>query len=102
MQAAERGARLRGASARTLTQRVLTREQIKPTQYIQAHTVLKTVVDKYADAPVLVLGGRNDDVRRVAEAYGFRRAYTPLDVKAWNPSCVFCSSFSMHAVLTAL
>ena len=48
--------------------------QIHPTQYIQAHTVLKTVVDKYADVPVLVLGGRNDDVRKVAE----RHAWSPL------------------------
>ncbi|GJE96802.1 HAD-superfamily hydrolase [Phanerochaete sordida] len=60
--------------------------EIKPTQYIQAHTILKTVVEKYANKPVLVLGGRNDDVRKVAEGYGFRRAYTTLDVKAWNPS----------------
>ena len=45
--------------------------QIKPSQFIQAHTVLKTVVDKYADAPVLVLGGRNDDLRKVAEGHVF-------------------------------
>ena len=41
--------------------------QIRPSQFIQAHTVLKTVVNKYADTPVLVLGGRNDDIRKVAE-----------------------------------
>ncbi|KIP05781.1 hypothetical protein PHLGIDRAFT_119546 [Phlebiopsis gigantea 11061_1 CR5-6] len=60
--------------------------EIKETQYIQAHTILKIVVEKYADVPVLVLGGLNDDVRKVAQSYGFKRAYTPLDVKAWNPT----------------
>ncbi|KAF7796076.1 hypothetical protein EIP86_007247 [Pleurotus ostreatoroseus] len=60
--------------------------EIKPSQFIQAHTVLKTVVDKYADEPVLVLGGRNDDLRKVAEGYGFKQVYTTLDVKAWDPS----------------
>ncbi|KAJ3490351.1 hypothetical protein NLI96_g1470 [Meripilus lineatus] len=60
--------------------------QIKPTQYIQAHTVLKSVVNKYAAEPVLVLGGARDNVRKVAESYGFLKAYTPWDVHAWNPS----------------
>ncbi|KAJ3534081.1 hypothetical protein NM688_g7188 [Phlebia brevispora] len=60
--------------------------EIRPSQFIQAHTVLKTVVHKYADHPVLVLGGRNDDIRKVAERYGFKHAYTTLDVKAWNPA----------------
>ena len=41
--------------------------KIKPTQYIQAHTVLKSVVQKYADQAVLVLGGARDNVRKVAE-----------------------------------
>ncbi|KAI0344295.1 HAD-superfamily hydrolase [Trametopsis cervina] len=57
---------------------------IGPSQYVQAHTVLKSVVHKYADEPVLVLGGRNDVVRKVAEGYGFKHVYTTLDVKAWN------------------
>ncbi|KZT20001.1 HAD-superfamily hydrolase [Neolentinus lepideus HHB14362 ss-1] len=60
--------------------------EIKPTQYIQAHTVLKSVVHKYAKEPVLVLGGKRDQVRKVAEGYGFENVYTTLDVMAWNPS----------------
>jgi len=59
---------------------------IQPTQYIQAHTVLKSVVHKYADVPVLVLGGKCDVVRKVAGSYGFKKAYTTLDVLAWDPS----------------
>ncbi|KAI0075369.1 HAD-superfamily hydrolase [Panus rudis PR-1116 ss-1] len=60
--------------------------EIKPSQYIQAHTILKSVVEKYADEPVLVLGGVNDTIRKVAEGYGFNQAYTTLDVLAWNPA----------------
>ena len=41
--------------------------QIHINQIVQAHTVLKSVVHKYANKPVLVLGGRNDVVRKVAE-----------------------------------
>lgn len=41
--------------------------QIHSKQIVQAHTILKSVAHKYADKPVLVLGGRNDVVRKVAE-----------------------------------
>ncbi|CDO77700.1 hypothetical protein BN946_scf184969.g51 [Trametes cinnabarina] len=59
--------------------------KIHSNQIVQAHTILKSVVHKYADKPVLVLGGRNDTVRKVAEGYGFKKAYTTLDVLAWKP-----------------
>ncbi|KAI0325483.1 HAD-superfamily hydrolase [Cubamyces sp. BRFM 1775] len=59
--------------------------ELQHTQILQAHTILKSVVHKYADKPVLVLGGRNDDVRKVAEGYGFKHVYTTLDVLAWKP-----------------
>ncbi|KAF8893928.1 HAD-like domain-containing protein [Infundibulicybe gibba] len=61
--------------------------QIQPSQYLQAHTILtEEFARKYADRPVLVLGGKLDKVRQVAENYGFKKAYTTLDVMAWNPS----------------
>ncbi|PFH52060.1 hypothetical protein AMATHDRAFT_2543 [Amanita thiersii Skay4041] len=59
---------------------------ISTKQCIQAHTVLKELSHKYADKPVLVLGGKLDAARRVAEDYGFQRAYTTLDVLAWKSS----------------
>lgn len=34
---------------------------------VQSHTVLRSLAHKYADEPVLVLGGINDAVRKVAE-----------------------------------
>ncbi|KAF7984261.1 hypothetical protein HWV62_16102 [Athelia sp. TMB] len=60
--------------------------EIKPSQFLQAHTIFKATAHKYADTPVLVLGGKDDVLRKVAEGYGFRKAYTTLDVLAWDPT----------------
>ncbi|KAF5385856.1 hypothetical protein D9615_002350 [Tricholomella constricta] len=60
--------------------------QISSSQYIQAHTILRNLSQKYSDQPVLVLGGKLDAVRQVAEGYGFKKAYTTTDVLAWNSS----------------
>ncbi|KAG1716095.1 hypothetical protein ID866_1067 [Astraeus odoratus] len=60
--------------------------QINLKQYIQAHTVLRSIAHQYADKPVLVLGGKGETVRKVAESYGFRQVYNTLDLLAWNPS----------------
>ncbi|KAM5543342.1 hypothetical protein V8D89_003216 [Ganoderma adspersum] len=59
--------------------------EIHINQIVQAHTILKSVAHKYTNKRVLVLGGRNDVVRKVAESYGFKHAYTTLDVLAWKP-----------------
>ncbi|KAA1478120.1 HAD hydrolase [Dentipellis sp. KUC8613] len=58
---------------------------ITTSQFIQSHTILKSHSHRYADEPVLVLGGRRDEVKKIAEGYGFKKAYSTLDVKAWNP-----------------
>ncbi|EIN12080.1 HAD hydrolase, partial [Punctularia strigosozonata HHB-11173 SS5] len=60
---------------------------ISPDQIVQAHTILTSpdLVERYADAPVLVLGGINDVCRKVAEGYGYKHVYTPLDIKAALP-----------------
>ncbi|KAJ3810587.1 HAD-like domain-containing protein [Lentinula aff. lateritia] len=60
--------------------------QISPSQIIQAHTILKDYVDQYADKAVLCLGGIGDTIRKVAESYGYRKAFTTTDVLAWNSS----------------
>lgn len=40
---------------------------------MQAHTVLKSIADEYADKPVLVLGGKPGAVPAVAKEYaGFK------------------------------
>jgi hypothetical protein len=85
--------------------------KIKESQYIQAHTILKKHAREYADKPVLVLGGKLDKVRKVAEryfclcllvyphltleySYGFQEVYTTLDVLASNPAFVSSSAGS--------
>ncbi|KAG9051143.1 hypothetical protein FS837_011989 [Tulasnella sp. UAMH 9824] len=59
---------------------------ILPSQLVQAHTILRKLKHKYADKPVLILGGKLDKGREVAESYGFRKAYTTLDLLAWDKS----------------
>ncbi|KAH9485204.1 putative CDP-alcohol phosphatidyltransferase class-I family protein C22A12.08c [Psilocybe cubensis] len=59
---------------------------ISPSQYCQAHTILRRSAHEYQDKPVLVLGGELDTVRQVAKGYGYQKAYTTLDVLAWNPA----------------
>ncbi|EJD03270.1 HAD hydrolase [Fomitiporia mediterranea MF3/22] len=60
--------------------------EVSLSQFMQAHTVLKTVVEQYADKPVLVLGGRPGAIPQVAKEYGFRKVYTTLDILSWNPN----------------
>lgn len=43
--------------------------QISMPQFMQAHTVLKTIVDQFADKPILVLGGRPGAVPEVAKEW---------------------------------
>ncbi|KJA20792.1 hypothetical protein HYPSUDRAFT_42887 [Hypholoma sublateritium FD-334 SS-4] len=59
---------------------------INPQQYCQAHTILKKFSNEYSDKNVLVMGGKLDAVRQVAQGYGYHKAYTTLDVLVWNPS----------------
>ncbi|KAH8984516.1 HAD hydrolase [Lactarius akahatsu] len=59
--------------------------EITTSNFMQAHTILKSHAQKYANKPVLVLGGKRDALRKVAEDYGLQHVYTTLDVKAWNP-----------------
>ncbi|ETW80231.1 hypothetical protein HETIRDRAFT_65267, partial [Heterobasidion irregulare TC 32-1] len=59
--------------------------EISPSQFLQAHTILKSRAQTSVDESVLVLGGNGNTVRNVAESYGYKHVYTTLDVKAWNP-----------------
>ncbi|RLV89937.1 Uncharacterized protein JA1_004912 [Spathaspora sp. JA1] len=58
---------------------VITEDQI-----IQGHTPMKDLVGDYET--VLVVGGVGNTCRRVAESYGFKNVYTPLDIMKWNPA----------------
>ncbi|CAR24105.1 KLTH0F07810p [Lachancea thermotolerans CBS 6340] len=53
-------------------------------QVIQGHTPMKDLVPIYKN--VLVVGGVLDSCRKVAQDYGFKNVYIPLDIMKWNPS----------------
>lgn len=57
---------------------------ITPEQIIQGHTPMKDLVNVYDT--VLVVGGVGNVCRNVAELYGFKNVYTPLDILYWNPA----------------
>lgn len=42
---------------------------IAESSLVLSHTVFRSLVPKYGDKPVLVIGGNDDSCRRVAEAY---------------------------------
>lgn len=53
-------------------------------QLVQSHTPLAPIMAEYADTPVLVIGGKADAARKVAESYGLRKAVIPQDILHWN------------------
>ena len=53
-------------------------------QLIQAHTPMKTLIPHHKR--VLICGGPKDDVREVAEKYGFEDVIRPVDVIRANPT----------------
>ncbi|CDZ98225.1 Predicted phosphatase [Phaffia rhodozyma] len=60
---------------------------ISPTQLIQSHTPLReTLAKRYADEAVLIVGGKNDLGRYVANSYGLNKAFLSIDVKRWQSS----------------
>lgn len=58
--------------------------EIRVDQIIQGHTPMRDLVPLYKN--VLVVGGVGNICRHVAESYGFKNVYTPLDILKWNPA----------------
>lgn len=58
--------------------------EIRIDQIIQGHTPMRDLVPLYEN--VLVVGGVGNVCRNVAESYGFKNVYTPLDILKWNPA----------------
>lgn len=58
--------------------------EIRIDQIIQGHTPMRDLVPLYKN--VLVVGGVGNVCRNVAESYGFKNVYTPLDILKWNPA----------------
>ncbi|KAI8057972.1 HAD-like domain-containing protein [Syncephalis plumigaleata] len=53
---------------------------------VLAHSPMRSLVDRYADKLILVVGGEGESCKRVAHQYGFRRVAQPNDIFLWNPS----------------
>lgn len=68
--------------AEDLSKRLQT--EIRVDQIIQGHTPMRDLVPVYKN--VLVVGGVGNVCRNVAESYGFKNVYTPLDILKWNPA----------------
>ncbi|GAA6029184.1 hypothetical protein JCM8097_001641 [Rhodosporidiobolus ruineniae] len=78
-----------GGSLEADRSKKLTKElgvEIAEHQVVQSHTIFRSLVPKYGDKPVFVVGGNSDKCRRVAEVYGFKHAYIPADVLRWKPA----------------
>ncbi|AOA63039.1 hypothetical protein PP7435_CHR2-0441 [Komagataella phaffii CBS 7435] len=76
------GGRAEQARAEELSKRLDI--EVTEDQVIQGHTPMRELVSVYNN--VLVIGGVGDACRKVAEKYGFKNVFTPLDVMKWNPS----------------
>lgn len=76
------GGKPESARSEDLSKRLKT--NITVDQIIQGHTPMKDLVGVYES--VLVVGGVGNVCRNVAESYGFKNVYTPLDVMKWNPA----------------
>ncbi|KAK7753961.1 hypothetical protein SLS62_004060 [Diatrype stigma] len=55
-------------------------------QFIQSHTPFYDLVGEYGDQNVLVLGGHGQQIRKLAQAYGFQHVFTTSDLAATAPS----------------
>ncbi|OXG86108.1 HAD hydrolase [Cryptococcus neoformans A2-102-5] len=60
--------------------------QLTPDQLVQSHTPMRDYAHKYKEKHVLVIGGKGESCRKVAESYGMKNAHIPQDVIAWKPS----------------
>ncbi|KAM3582573.1 hypothetical protein VKS41_005217 [Umbelopsis sp. WA50703] len=59
---------------------------ILPSQIVLSHSPMQSLVKRYKHTPVLVVGGRGDSCRSVAEKYGFQRVIQPVDIHHWEKS----------------
>ncbi|KAI9283828.1 HAD-superfamily subfamily IIA hydrolase [Umbelopsis sp. AD052] len=59
---------------------------ILPSQVVLSHSPMRSLVKKYKDTPVLVVGGRETSCKDVAEQYGFQRPIQPDDIHHWEKS----------------
>ncbi|RKP13640.1 HAD-like domain-containing protein [Piptocephalis cylindrospora] len=60
--------------------------EILPSQVIQGHSPMQSLVSQYGNKGVLVVGGDGRETQNVAKTYGFHRTLIPEDLHRWEPS----------------
>ncbi|KAJ5590264.1 hypothetical protein N7450_004236 [Penicillium hetheringtonii] len=65
---------------------------ISTDQFIQSHTPMQALAEYYDN--VLVCGGESNNIRGVAENYGFKNVVIPKDILAWDPTISPCRKFT--------
>jgi HAD superfamily hydrolase (TIGR01456 family) len=54
--------------------------QLDADQFVQSHTPFRSLVDKFGDKTILVLGGIGSSIRDVPHSYGFKKVLTTSDL----------------------
>ncbi|KAG0245753.1 HAD-like domain-containing protein [Mortierella sp. GBAus27b] len=65
---------------------------VNPDHLIVSHSPMRSLVPKYRDSNVMVVGGVGSSCKNVALDYGFRKVVTPEEVHAVHPSVCPISS----------
>ncbi|ORY92158.1 HAD hydrolase [Syncephalastrum racemosum] len=60
--------------------------EILPDQVVLSHTPMQSLVPKYKDKRVLVVGGKDRSCYEVAKGYGFNDVVIPDDIHQWDPT----------------
>ncbi|KAH8916704.1 HAD-superfamily hydrolase [Atractiella rhizophila] len=60
--------------------------EVEERRLLQAHTPFKDLSAQFKNAPILVIGGRGNKGREIANAYGFTHPFIPLDFLDATPS----------------
>ncbi|RDW71261.1 hypothetical protein BP6252_07824 [Coleophoma cylindrospora] len=88
-----------GMSEKAHTQRLANRLSVclDTRQFIQSHTPFLDLIPRLQEKNVLVLGGeQSNNIREVAEGYGFKNVITASDLAAANPSIFPFSEISQE------
>ncbi|KAG0376687.1 hypothetical protein BGX24_007362 [Mortierella sp. AD032] len=71
---------------------------VNPEHLIVSHSPMKSLVPKYQDANVLVVGGEGSACKHAAHVYGFKNVVTPEEIHSVHPSICPISTCETRAV----
>ncbi|KAF9921648.1 hypothetical protein FBU30_008289 [Linnemannia zychae] len=71
---------------------------VDPKRLVLAHSPLRSIVEKYKDSNVLVIGGKGSSCKRAALSLGLKNVVTPQEIHSVYPFICTVSMCSAHAV----